>query len=284
VSGFAKQPPECTGLPIRACTRCIRSKDPFNCLKCANYPAFKISMLEGAYSNVLTKADGCSSCYDLSDPTKCLDCLAGNAPCAQCALQQPDASVKLDVTACIDCTQKHGEKFADACTQCSLLGAKPQQLKECFNCLDEMRPLACDKFDYQAGCWNPRAASGACVTCASRAQRFDTCLTCMKSTPYSDNCETCAVLDSGKQETCYRCSKAAAHPGSGCSDCLRSLSDPGQLGQCLGCLADPKMGQEGKQWCFGCQNWCNTYATRGKCVACLGTPQDAYMTACACSN
>lgn len=269
---------------MRSCTRCIRSKDPANCLKCANNPAFKLGMLEGATYAALTKADGCSACYDSSNPVKCVECLKTNAPCAECALQQPDASIKMDVMGCIDCTQKHGAKFQAACTSCAYLAAKEEQLKQCLACLDAMKPVACDKTDYQSGCWNPAMSSGACSTCASRAQNFGTCLSCLKSSPYSNNCETCALLDASKQERCYKCAKDAAHPGSGCSDCLSYLSDAAQQQQCIECLANPKIGREGKQWCFGCQNWCSTFDTRAKCAACLATPQDAYMTACACGN
>lgn len=284
ISGFTKPPPECTSISVRTCTRCIRSQDPFNCLKCANNPMWKVSMLAGALDPSMGKADGCSSCYDSTVPDKCVECLTSNAPCAQCALEQPDAAVQMNVASCINCTQRHGQTFKSACISCSQLGAQPESVSQCNSCLEAMKPLACDKTDYNPGCWNPEVHSGACNTCASRAQSFGTCLACMKSSPYSGDCESCALLDPAKQDDCYHCAKSAAHAGSGCSDCFRDLSDPSQLQQCVGCLSNPKIGAEGKDWCYGCQNWCSTLDTRAQCIACLGTPQDTYWSACSCNN
>lgn len=235
----------------------------------------------------LAKADGCSACVNSADPAKCVDCLTSNAPCADCALQQPaaDGTTTMDVSACVSCTRKHGETFKAACTSCALLGAKPQSLGQCMSCLQAMKPLASTSSEYMSGFYNPTLAPSACATCATRAQSFGTCMACLQSSPYSANCESCAgIQDASKQAACYKCSKESGHAGSGCSDCLSYLSDPAQQQQCMGCLTNLKLGKEGKQWCFGCQNWCNTFDTRAKCVACLGTPQTAYGTACGCSN
>lgn len=221
VSGYAKLPSECAGLTLRTCSRCASSKDPSSCRSCANNPSFKLGMLEGAQNLALGKADGCSSCYDSSNRAKCVKCLTDNAPCAECALQQPDASVKVDVGACIDCTQKHGEKYRTACTMCAFLGVKQMQVMQCMACLDVMKSVACDKTDWQSGCWNPNYQSNACATCASRASSFGTCLACMRCTPYSDNCELCPLLDGSKQSECYQCSRKAASADSRCYESMR---------------------------------------------------------------
>jgi hypothetical protein len=282
VSGHANPPAECSGLTLRTCARCASSKDPQQCRQCARNAAQQLSMLESLQTLGPSRADGCGSCYNSTNPAKCVECLVSDAPCALCALQDADTTV--DVAACIDCTQKHGDRFKAVCNECASLGAQPQQVEQCMSCLDAMEPLACDSRDFHPGCWNPKVDVSACRTCASRAADFGVCLDCLRSSPYSANCESCAGLEPGKQGACYNCSRAAAHPGSGCADCLQNVADPAQLQQCVGCLTNPKIGAEGKSWCYGCMNWCPDFGGRAQCVACLGTPQDAYMRACACNN
>jgi hypothetical protein len=284
ISGYTLLPAECAGLTIRACSRCSSSKDPAKCRQCAKDPALQLGLLEAARTQSLSRSDGCSSCYDSVNPAKCVACLTSNAPCAQCPLLQPNTERggAVDVSACVDCAQKHGEKFTAACTQCASLGTKLQQVKQCMSCIESLKPLACDLSDYPPPCWNPMQAPSVCATCAASAANFGTCLACLRTSPFSLNCEACASLDASKQDACYKCSKASVHAGSGCADCLTNLKDAAQLQQCVGCLTNLNIGKEGKAWCYGCQNWCGSFDTRAKCVSCLGTPQDAYMSACAC--
>jgi len=283
VSGVWSPPVDCAGLPGQACLRCQQSKSRQQCLACAANPAFKQSLLEGALSRGATKADGCGVCYSLDKPDACVACLSNDAPCASCALQVPSGRTP-DVASCIECTSKLGGKYAQSCIACAMLGSQqPQGVSRCLSCLDKVSKVACDSTDYQAGCWNPTTKAASCATCASRVSSFDTCVSCLLSKPFSNNCEACTTIaDGSKQAQCYKCSAAAAHPGSGCTDCLSYLADPGQVQQCLDCLTSPKTTAAGKQWCFGCQNWCGNREGRAQCVACLGTKQDVYNQACAC--
>lgn len=124
MSGHVKLPAECAGLTLRTCARCAGSTDPVQCRQCAWNAAFNLCLLESLQARGPSRADGCSSCYNSTDAATCVECLTSNAPCAQCALQQPsDATV--DVTACIACTQKHGGRFTAACNECASLGAQP---------------------------------------------------------------------------------------------------------------------------------------------------------------
>ena len=285
VSGVWSPPKECLGLPGRACLRCQTSSSPQLCLKCATNPAFKLSLLGGALARGMTKAEGCGSCYSSNQPDACVACLVGDAPCAGCALEaRSDNGRTLDMASCIDCTSRLGGRYAQSCISCAALGSEqPQKVSNCLSCLDRMSKVACENTDYLAGCWNPAMKASSCATCASRASSYEVCVSCLLSKPFSDNCEACTTLaDASKQAQCYKCSAAAAHPGSGCTDCLSYLAEPGQVQQCLDCLASPKTTTAGKQWCFGCQNWCSNSQGRAHCVACLGTKQDAHMQACAC--
>lgn len=232
-SGYVSLPWECAGTTVRACARYLHSQDPTTCLKCAAQPAFQHSMLDGALSGSFSKADGCASCYNLERPLVCLACLATNAPCAECALQQPDAYATPNLAACINCTMKHGEKLKSTCMLCANLGADLDQVDKCMRCVSTIKPLACDNPDSNGGCWNPAYPSYACVACASRAQDYDTCMACMQQSPYSVACELCAGLDSCKQAQCYQCSNAAAHSRPGCSACLKYIEGSAQQQQCL---------------------------------------------------
>jgi hypothetical protein len=269
---------------VRACARCLQSHDPAKCLECAGKPAFQPGMLDSALNAGLTKADGCASCYNASRPLVCLACLATNVPCGECALQQPDSSLTVDVSACVNCTMKHGDKFKTACMACSGLGKHPDQVDKCLRCLDTMRPLLCKGSEDDTNCWNAEFESGACVAYASWAEDFDICMACMQKSPYSGACQLCSQLNSCKQAQCYQCVNAASHPGNGCYECLKYVEQPAQQQQCLACMANPTIGEKGKDWCYGCINWCNSYESRAKCIQCLGTPQENYWSSCQCSN
>jgi hypothetical protein len=188
VSGYAGVPSNCAGISLRACTRCTNSADMAGCLQCVNKPAFKLGMLQGAQSVTLSKADGCGSCYNSSRPDECVACLEQDTPCGQCALEQPDSSYEMDVSACVACTQRHGERYQSSCTLCSFLGKNQLQMQQCMACIAAIKPVACDKTDYPSSCWNPALDSFACAGCASRAKSFGRCLFCMRSIPYSGNC------------------------------------------------------------------------------------------------
>lgn len=279
VSGVWSPPAECTGLPGSTCLRCKQSKSPQQCLACA--ANFKVSPVEGALAPTPSKADGCAACYSSTKAGACVACLTNNAPCASCALQRPSSSGStMDVASCIDCTSKLGGRYAQSCVACAALGSQqPKQVLQCLSCLDRLSKVACDS----TGCWNPATKADSCAECASSASSYDTCVSCLLSKPFSDNCGACTTIsDSSKQAQCFKCSAAAAHPGSVCADCLRYLQDAGQVQQCLACLQDPKTTPAGKQWCMGCQNWCNSSQGRSQCVACLGTMQNNYLQACAC--
>jgi hypothetical protein len=283
VSGVWTPPAQCAGLPGSTCLRCQQSKSPLPCLACA--ASFKLSMLEGALGPSLTKADGCATCCNSNKADACVACLTSNAPCASCALQLPSGNGRSpDVVSCIDCSKRLGPRYAQSCVACAALGSQqPQQVSKCLTCLDRMSKVACDSTGYLSGCWNPATKYSACATCASSASSYDMCVSCLLAKPLSENCEACTTItDSSKQAQCYKCSAAARHPGSGCTDCLSYLSDAGQAQQCIECLQSPKIGTEGKQWCFGCQNWCKDKQGRTQCEACLGTKHASYTQACAC--
>lgn len=279
MSGFTKQPPECAGMPVLTCARCLRSKDPSSCLKCASTPSFRVGPLEGTQTLRPNKADGCSTCFDSSAPEECVECLTSDAPCGECALMYPDPPLVFDVPACINCTKQHGGTFTVACRQCSFLGAQPQRVHQCMHCLEALAPGACNSTYFAPG-W-----ANACAACASLDTGFDTCLACMESSPFRNDCEACASLSEvAKRDACYECARSAADVGSGCYECLSSPFDGPQMQQCVECVTSPKTPSHSKGMCYNCQNWCSTFDTRAKCVACLALPQDDYLMACGCNT
>lgn len=287
ISGWVKAPSQCKGTTPRACQRCLQTTAPDKCLTCALNPKLKISLLDQVSSggSSLQAYDGCGSCYSTSNPEQCTDCLFNQKACAACATQTPQPGQKVNTLKCIHCSNKYGAAYTNVCTQCAALDGKPGAADKCLACVARASKVACSANGYPPTCWNPESASSACATCASTAANYETCVSCLEHRPYSSDCETCGSLsDVAKQTKCYNCVKSAKSFTTACSDCLNYLTDSKQVDQCYACVANPKTSAEGRQWCFGCQNWCNTYDTRGKCSTCLQTPTANYLDACACKN
>lgn len=141
VSGHAEPPAKCAGLTLRTCARCAGSQDPLQCRQCARTAAFKLGMLESLQALGPSRADGCGSCYNSTDPAACVECLASNAPSGSALCTQQPSDATMDVAACIACTQKHGGRFTAAYNECASLGAQPRQVSQCMACLDSLQPL-----------------------------------------------------------------------------------------------------------------------------------------------
>eukprot|EP00879_Flechtneria_rotunda_P001367 GHRR01001518.1.p1 GENE.GHRR01001518.1~~GHRR01001518.1.p1 ORF type:complete len:400 (+),score=52.66 GHRR01001518.1:287-1486(+) len=289
VSGWVSIPPQCKGISPRACQRCLASDNLTECLKCANRATQGTTLLASvvAPSYQLANADGCATCFSgqTSQTGKCMECLYENKPCAVCALQTPSSgSQRMDVTACINCTTRYGAHFSGPCTSCAGLAATAGAVTKCMACVARASKVACDSTIYPAGCWNPTAAGGTvCSTCVTSASDYESCVNCVERKPYTDDCVNCASFaDTTKQSKCYHCNKKAGSPTTGCSDCLNYIREASGVDQCYQCLMNSKTTAEGKQWCFGCQNWCNSYETRGQCNQCLTTNHSNYVDACVC--
>lgn len=275
VSGFATVPKTCDGLSLRACTRCLHSKQPTNCLKCAKNPTLKGGLLEAVLADpyYLFRADGCGSCYNSTSPEVCDGCLNSKAPCAECALQprHRDGLVNGDVGACVNCTLRHGGEFVPACLQCSDVAAGSMNQRQCFGCLDSMALSSCKPGT--AGCWHPEREASACHACATKAHNHTVCQACLQRTPYSFMCSSCTYFGDSRQERCFQC--IAETGRNECADCLWG-KDAAQQEQCLACLADPARSSRGKGYCSSCMDWCDTKESRAQCMQCLtDTPEDA---------
>eukprot|EP00882_Tetradesmus_deserticola_P016528 GHRQ01017658.1.p1 GENE.GHRQ01017658.1~~GHRQ01017658.1.p1 ORF type:complete len:482 (+),score=110.57 GHRQ01017658.1:712-2157(+) len=290
VSGYIVTPAQCgASISARACQRCIASKAPQRCLACAKSTQLKARLLDAVKGSSygLLPADGCGACYNSSAPEQCAACLYGKKPCAECALQAEsfgDPSARMNVAACVNCSAKYGANYSTACISCAALGKQAASVQKCMGCIARASKVACSNTSYNPTCWNPqRGGSTSCSACASSAADYESCVSCIERKPYSDSCAGCATLsDAAKQAKCYNCTKAAGLPGSTCYDCSQYLTDDKAVEQCHQCATNTKAPVDGRQWCFGCQNWCNTYDTRAKCGACLATKQEAYLQACTC--
>lgn len=285
VSGYAKMPKNCAGIPLRTCRRCLNSKSAINCLKCASNRIFNLGLLEALMSpaDTLSKADACADCYNSTRPAVCVGCLTSNAPCAECALQNTapaptaDGWPAIDVGSCVNCTMYHGEAFKSACMSCSYMEAGSKEQSQCFSCLDSMVPLACKPESNQQDCWNPTyGGDPGCSTCTSSAHNPNVCYGCLHGSPYSPYCATCAAqFNDTRQERCYQCISDTKHSRDGCIGCLH-YENPAEQEQCLSCLKNPALSDGGKNYCSACMGWCNTKESRAQCMQCLAdTPNDA---------
>eukprot|EP00878_Enallax_costatus_P020676 GHUV01021865.1.p1 GENE.GHUV01021865.1~~GHUV01021865.1.p1 ORF type:complete len:402 (+),score=42.22 GHUV01021865.1:502-1707(+) len=287
VSGWISIPSQCKGTTPRACQRCLQTPAPDKCITCALNPKLKISLLDqvlgGQYP--LQAYDGCGSCYSTTNPDKCSDCLFNKKACAACATLTPQLGQKVDVLKCIDCSNKYGPTYTNACTECAELDAKQGAVDKCLGCVARASKVACSDNGWPTTCFNPATGSGVCATCASTAYDYETCVKCVERKPFSQDCGSCGTLSDAVQQTkCYNCVKTATSYTTACFDCINYLKDSKQVDQCYACVANPKTSAEGRQWCFGCQNWCNTFDTRGQCNTCLHTPAANYIDACACKS
>lgn len=220
----------------------------------------------------------------------CMACLAEGAPCADCALMGESPAV--DASACLLCTHKHGAAFLSPCLQCAPNADVEGAVAECMDCLDTMKPLACNTTDpdqaHELGCWDSSSPTsvGACAMCVRHPDETHSgmCTACIHALPYTDTCQRCAVLeDACKQARCFQCIDASGHhPGSGCVDCLESLWEPAKQQRCLACLASAKLSVKAKEACYTCQEQCGSLEDATKCVQCLETEQDNYVNMCSC--
>lgn len=285
MSGWLKVPAQCKAITPRACQRCLQTPAQGKCISCASNSKLKMSLLDQVYPGgyVLQGQDGCAACYNTTHPDRCTECIFNNKPCAACTTLTPDKTQKVDVLKCIDCSNKYGSSYTTTCTSCAMLAAQPGAVDQCLACVARASKVACAESTWPPTCWNPEGATSVCATCATTAKDYETCVKCVERKPYSDSCSGCGSLqDANQQKKCYDCVKTAGSPTSACYDCISYLKDPKQVDQCYACIANPKTTPEGRQWCFGCQNWCNTYDLRAKCNTCLQTKADNYVGACAC--
>lgn len=202
---------------------------------------------------VIGGPDGCGVCYNSTAPDKCTACLFGKKSCAACATEPDDPRMKMDVSTCIDCTNKYGSSYSSACVNCGALGASSGNVQKCLTCLQRASRVACSQTAWPPVCWNPEGAgTSSCATCVTSAKDFEACVSCLERKPYTDSCTSCALLpDAARQARCYACAKASNSPYSSCTDCLTYLTDPKAVDQCLSCVTNPKALAEGKQWCWG---------------------------------